>query len=105
MIPPEPIIVQKLPKQQLRDVWNDPAFSSELLRRTTQRVDVSENLAPPEANQEEGTMSCVYDLMDNPNSQLLGTFHVYRRKDGTIGASGRPDPVFLLIDGIPTYDP
>jgi hypothetical protein len=105
MIPPIPIIVQNVPKQQLRDVWNDPEFQAEIQRMTTQRVEVSANLAPPEANQEEGTMSCVYDLMNNPNSQLLATYHVYKRRDGTIGASGREDPIFLLVDGVPHVDP
>jgi hypothetical protein len=105
MIPSNPSIVRKVAKQQLRDIWNDPRFQSILLRSTTQRVDVYEGLAPPDAGQEEGTLSYVYDLMDNPNDQLLGTFHVYKRPDGGIGASGLPDPIFLLVDGIPMCDP
>jgi hypothetical protein len=105
MIPPNPIIVQKVQKQQLRNIWNDPIFQSAILRQTTQRVDVYEDLAPTAAGQEPGTLSCVYDLVDNPHRQLLGTFHVYKRPDGTIGASGRPDPIFLLVDGVPMCDP
>jgi hypothetical protein len=68
-------------------------------------VDVYEALAPPDAGQEDGTISCVYDLMDNLNRQLLGTFHMYRRPDGAIGASGKVDPIFLLVDGVPMCDP
>jgi hypothetical protein len=97
--------VQKISKRQLRNIWNSPTFQSTLLRRTTQRVDVYEALAPPDAGQEEGTLSIVYDLMDNLNRQLLGTFHMYRRPDGSIGASGKADPIFLLVDGVPTCDP
>jgi hypothetical protein len=105
MIPPVPIIAQKIPKRALRAIWNDPAFQEALLRRATQRVDVYEDLAPPSANQEEGALSYVYDLMDNPNHQLLGTFHVYKNRDGSIGASGMPDPIFLLVNGVPMCDP
>jgi hypothetical protein len=97
--------VRKVSKQELRKIWNDPAFQSTLLRRTTQRLDVYEALAPPEAGQEDGTLSCVYDLMDNLNGKLLGTFHMYRRPDGSTGASGRADPIFLLVDGVPMCDP
>ena len=68
-------------------------------------MDVYEALAPGDSGQEDGTLSCVYDLMDNPNNRLLGTFHEYRRRDGSIGASGKADPIFLLVDGVPTCDP
>jgi len=98
-------VVRKVSKRELRKVWNDLSFQSTLLRKATQRVDVYEALAPPDAGQEDGTLSCVYDLMDNLNQQLLGTFHLYRRPDGTIGASGKADPIFLLVDGVPMCDP
>jgi hypothetical protein len=97
--------VRKVSKRELRSIWNDPTFQSTLLRKTTQRVDVYEALAPPDSGQEDGTLSCVYDLMDNPNERLLGTFHMYRRPDGSIGASGKADPIFLLVDGVPMCDP
>jgi hypothetical protein len=64
-----------------------------------------ERLAPPEAGQPEGTMSRVYDFMDNHANELLGTFHVYVTRGGTIGASGMYDPVFLLVDGVVHFDP
>jgi hypothetical protein len=99
---PEPI---KVTKQELRDTWNDANFQAALLNRTQQRVDVAEGLAPPEAEQDPGTMSHVYDFVNNDAHELLGTFHVYKKPDGTIGASGMYDPVFLLIDGIPHTDP
>ena len=98
-------IVQKVSKQELRDIWNDPGFQSILLQKTTERVDVYEALAPPDSGQVDGTLSCVYNLMDNTNRELLGTFHMYRRPDGSIGASGKVDPIFLLVDGVPTRDP
>src|SRR5277367_2568264 len=104
MTPPGPK-VNKVTKQRLRDIWNEPDFQSTLLSRTQQRVDVKEGLAPPEAGQDPGTMSHVYDFVNNDEHQLLGTFHVYRKPDGTIGASGMFDPIFLLVDGVPHVDP
>jgi hypothetical protein len=105
MTPSDPIIPQKVSKWQLRATWNDPAFQSAMLRRCTQRVMVREELAPSGSGQEEGAMSQVYDLYDNPAGEFLGTFHRYQNLDGSIGASGKEDPIWLLIDGVLHYDP
>jgi len=106
MMPPSgPILPHKVDKWQLRQTWNDPQFQAALLARTTQRVMVREDLAPPDAGQLPGALSQVYDLFDNRTSELLAPFHRYRNPDGSIGASGLPDPMFLLVDGVPTTDP
>jgi len=57
------------------------------------------------AGQQAGALSRVYDLMDNPNHTLLGTFHEYRNLDGSLGAFGDPDPIFLMVNGVPMCDP
>jgi hypothetical protein len=105
MTPRNPIIIQKVTKRHLRNLWNDPDVQASILQRTTQQVDVFEELAPPSAGQEEGALSYVYDLMDNVNSRLLATFHCYKNRDGSIGASGLPDPMWLLVDDVMLYDP
>ena len=102
---PVPVIPQKVTKRQLRGIWNDPEFQAALLKRCTERVMVTERPAPPDAEQAPGTLSQVYDLFDNNAGELLGTFHRYRKPDGTLGASGKADPIFLLVNGVPTYDP
>ncbi len=66
---------------------------------------VTERLAPPEAYQKDGAFSQVYDLFDNVAGELLGTFHRYQNPDGTLGASGKADPIFLLVNGIEMVDP
>lgn len=101
----DPIIPQKVSKWQLRETWNNPDFQDAMRKRTTERVMRREELAPPEAGQVEGAMSQVYDLFDNPANEYLGTFHRYKNPDGSIGASGKEDPMWLLIDGILHYDP
>ena len=105
MNPQQQPIVRKVTKQELRDTWNDPEFQAAMLRRTQQRVDVSEGLAPPEAGQEPGTISHVYDFVNNDDHRLLGTFHCYRRADGTIGASGMLDPILLVAGDVVLVDP
>jgi hypothetical protein len=97
--------LSKVSKRHLRDIWNDPAFQADLLRRATQRVDVYEGLAPPGAQQAEGAISYVFDLIDNMNAKLLGTFHCYKNPDGSIGASGFHDPQWFLVNDILLFDP
>jgi hypothetical protein len=50
-------------------------------------------------------MSHVYEFFDNIAQELLGTFHCYKKPDGTFGASGKYDPIILNVDGVPYYDP
>ena len=68
-------------------------------------MDVSEGLAPTEAGQEAGTMSHVYDFFNNDEHRLLGTFHCYKKPDGTIGASGMLDPIVLAHGDAVLVDP
>jgi hypothetical protein len=98
---------RKVTKWQLREIWNDPQFQRVMNLRCTESAFSTDRLAPPEAEQEPGTLSQVYDLFDNSQGEhlLLGTFHRYRKPDGTLGASGMADPIYLLVDGIPHYDP
>ena len=54
-------------------------------------------------------MSHVYDWYEYDKirdaTTLLATVHLYRNLDGTVGASGHPDPVYLLVNGVPLVDP
>lgn len=98
-------MAQKVSKKRLREIWNDPEFQSQLLRRTQQRVDVYEDLAPPSANQKPGTMSHVYDFVNNDDNEVLGSFHVYKEPGGAVGASGMYDPIFVVVNGVLLIDP
>ena len=96
---------EKVSKWRLREIWNNPHFQAKVLKRCTERVLVKEGLAPPEAQQQKGSLSQVYDLFDNIAGELLRTFHRYKNPDGSLGASGKDDPMFLLVDGIEMCDP
>lgn len=55
----------------------------------------------PLASEPEGTLSQIVAYEDSSNRIVL--VHRYLRPDGTIGASGRPDPKELFEDGILYY--
>jgi hypothetical protein len=108
-LPPGFIIARKVGKRELRRIFNEPAFREDIVRRTNQSVEVSINPASPECRQGPGTMSHIYDWMEYMPEQkrmrLLATVHMFKKPDGTIGASGQPDPVVVVVDGVPLTDP
>jgi hypothetical protein len=106
--PPGIIFPQKRTKAELREIFNDPSTREDLIRRTNQRVDVSEGLAAPEYNQEPGTTSHVYDWMEHAEPfgmKLLATVHCFKKPDGTLGASGDYDPIVVVVAGVAYHDP
>ncbi len=48
--------------------------------------------SPRRSGQPKGTRSQLLGYYDRQTGVLLATAHQYRRRDGTLGASGRPDP-------------
>jgi hypothetical protein len=103
------IIARKVGKEELYRIFNDPTFQEDIVRRTNQRVDVYCELAHPAYQQPPGTMSHVYDWMEYDQQEdrmkLMATVHLFKHPDGTIGASGKPDPYLLVVEGVPLYDP
>jgi hypothetical protein len=106
MTPSDNIIPQKVTEWELRAIWNNAEFQRAFLKRCTERVMVTERLAPLSAEQIPGALSRVYDLFDNTaESPFLGTFHQYLNPDGSIGASGKLDPKMLVVGGVLMCDP
>lgn len=95
---------KKTTKRYLRGTFNDSAFRSSLLKRTTQSVLRYDELAPIDAVEPPGTMSQIHDYLDASGIKLAAV-HRYKRSDGSIGASGLLDPHALLIDGVLFCDP
>lgn len=58
--------------------------------------------APPTSGQPLCTHSQTLAYIDDSN-QEVARVHQYKRPDGSIGASGRPDPKRLLVDNILYY--
>jgi hypothetical protein len=55
--------------------------------------------SPPLANEPYCTRSQQVSLYDNDTDDEIARLHLYRRPDGNIGLSGKPDPKRLVIGG------
>ena len=108
-MPSDDIVPQKVTKRELYRYFNEPAFRVDLGRRTNQQVEQYCELAPPSAGQTEGTTSHVYDWFEydqkTEQAKLLATVHLYKKPDGTLGASGQPDPIWLRVGSRLLFDP
>jgi hypothetical protein len=62
------------------------------------RVLADKHPSPPRAREPVCTRSQYVIYLDKNGKKVAGV-HQYLRRDGTIGASGRPDPKELLVDG------
>jgi hypothetical protein len=58
----------------------------------------SKHPCPPEANQPFCTSSQLVSYRDG--ALEVARLHQYLRPDGTLGGSGRPDPKYLLYEGV-----
>lgn len=54
---------------------------------------------PPESRQPHCTRSQMVEYW-TPNGPMVALVHQYLRTDGSIGASGLPDPKKIMIDGV-----
>lgn len=62
-------------------------------------VDTSREV-PTNHHEPEGTLSQLLHIYDVADNAKVAIMHQYLRPDGTIGASGRPDPKMLVVDGV-----
>ena len=95
----DPLSGRKVPASYLRRLFNDrrlaeAARSGEItteLRRTR-------HPAVPSAGEPICTRSQLVTYYDS-NVTRIAIVHQYLRRDGSLGASGRPDPKWLLHEG------
>jgi hypothetical protein len=92
-------VLKIVTSQELQELFNNGGyrhrvlggeFSQKLLREGKPRAGVNE---PP------GTKSQIIAYLD-AKGRMIAVVHQYLRPDGTLGASGRPDPKKLLLNGI-----
>ena len=65
----------------------------------TQALMTESHPSPPRASLPECTRSQILAYYD-PHGVKVALVHQYLRPDGSFGASGRPDPKKLLLDGV-----
>ncbi len=70
---------------------------------------MAEGLASPEFGQEAGTTSHIYDWMEYSHTENrmhhLATVPMFKRTDGSIGASGDFDPIVVVVAVVTYTDP
>ena len=94
-----PFPVRRVSPTELRQMFNDGHFWERVQQGTLRCVvQKSRHCRVPPVGEPLCTHSqiaCYYDQDDEEVARV----HQYRRPDGTIGASGRPDPKRLLVNG------
>lgn len=90
--------VREVSKAELQRIFNEGRYLERLQANELLASVERSSLAPRGRGQPPGTMSQMvwyFDLQLN----RVALVHQYRCPDGTIGASGKPDPKRILLDG------
>ncbi|HEY6337604.1 MAG TPA: hypothetical protein VIW68_03845 [Candidatus Sulfotelmatobacter sp.] len=92
----------KTPRRKIDQSWLNQQFAQDGWEKrlaSYTKVEIYNSLTPREHGQVEGTLTIGHDYYDAENALVATIFH-YRKPDGNFGASGKPCPKGLLIDGI-----
>lgn len=85
---------------EIRQLFNDGGFWTRAERgELTQALVAESHPSPPRASLPPCTRSQILAYFD-PGGVKVALVHQYLRPDGSLGASGRPDPKKLLLDGV-----
>ncbi len=96
-----PISIVHVSAEELRERFNAGNYVGRAAtRELVVQVLREGHPSPPRAAEPRCTRSQLLGYYDRQTGQLLVLAHQYRRRDGTIGGSGRPDPKRLLDGGV-----
>jgi len=95
-----PTTIRRITAQEMCEIFNREQYW-EKLQRGELRAILLEDRVPAliQANEPPGTHSQMVSYRDSDDNEVARV-HQYLRPDGTIGASGKPDPKRLLFDGV-----
>jgi len=88
---------RKVASSELQRIFNDARYYERVLANELLASVESSRPAPERAGQDPGTLSQMVWYFDG--LERVALVHQYLRPDGSLGASGRPDPKRLLIGG------
>jgi hypothetical protein len=80
-------------------MFNEGKFWERVQSGELDAVILRDRIAPPTAGQLPGSHSQSVSYRDEDGNEVARV-HQYLKPDKTIGATGRPDPKRLLVDGI-----
>jgi hypothetical protein len=92
--------IKRVSETELRKMFNDGQYWEQTRSGKLQAILVANNHpSSPRAKEPICTRS-QYLIYINDKGRKVAGVHQYLRKNGKIGASGRPDPKELLVNGI-----
>jgi len=98
MTEPPPLV--RVDAIELRRLFNDGRYRERALQgEFTQMLRKDGHPSAPAANEPFCTRSQIIAYVDGAG-QRVAIVHQYLRRDGSLGASGLPDPKRLLLDGV-----
>lgn len=93
----ESIPIQLVNEHTLRQLFDDEQILEGVGRGLITAISHSQSPASPRSNQPEGTISELVDYFHG--HELIATAHRFVLPDGSIGASGLPDPKMVVSGG------
>jgi hypothetical protein len=90
--------IRRAPSWKLQRMFNKGRYWERAQEGEFQQVLMAEGKSSP-THEPPGTRSQLISYRD-ANGNEVARVHQYLRPDGTIGASGRPDPKRLMVNGI-----
>lgn len=84
---------------ELRKLFNQGRYADLVSYGALSEKLIREGSPSPSVNEPPGTRSQILAYLDDKGQQVC-IVHQYLRPDGTLGASGKPDPKKLLHNGI-----
>lgn len=95
-MPPEQ---RRVNAEELQRLFNEAGYYNRTQTGEFSEEVVYEGRPRKEANQPTGTRSERVNYVDH-NGRYVATVHQYRKPDGTLGASGLPDPKRVRIGNV-----
>ncbi len=96
----DPPPIRYVPAIELRRLFNALHLTEAVETGTfTIQVKKDRHPSPPKAQEPVCTRSQAVSYLDAEGNQVA-VAHRYLRQDGSIGASGRPDPKWILHEGV-----
>jgi hypothetical protein len=90
----------RVPAQVIRDLFNNEGYAQAIAEgRYSEQVRRESHLQIPRSGEPYCSWSQLVSYRDAAGVQVV-VAHRFKRPGGAIGASGRPDPKFLLHDGV-----
>jgi len=92
--------LQKVSQIELRRIFNEESYASRIAAGAYFEKLIREgHPSPPRSNEPPCTRSQILAYLDDAG-RTVTIVHQYLRPDGTLGASGKPDPKKLFHSGV-----